>query len=97
MRYDRLVIKTFAEKDTARLFNRERVRQFHSIEKAARKALVQLHHATSLRDLAAIPGNRLEKLPEHAGKYSVRINDQFRILFEWRTPDAYDVEITDYH
>lgn len=51
-----------------------------------------------LDDLKVPPGNRLEKLHgSRQGQYSIRINDQYRICFVWRGPDAYDVEITDYH
>jgi len=59
-----------------------------------------LHAAASLRDLAALPGNRFESLRgERAGQFSVRINDQWRICFEWldRAPGPSNVEIVDYH
>jgi len=60
--------------------------------------LVRLHAATSLRDLAAIPGNRLEALQgDRLGRHSIRINDRWRICFTWQEGNAYDVEITDYH
>ena len=73
-------------------------RKFESIEKAARTRLARLHAATCLRDLAAIPGNRLEALKgDRKGQYSIRINDQWRICFSWREGNAYDVEIADYH
>lgn len=56
-------------------------------------ALVQ-----ELGDLRVPPGNRLEKLSRNrAGQYSIRVNDQWRICFEWRQGDAYEVEIADYH
>jgi plasmid maintenance system killer protein len=61
-------------------------------------SLLQLHQARSLRDLAALPGNRLEPLSgDRAGQYSIRTNDQFRVCFIWRDGDAENVEITDYH
>jgi proteic killer suppression protein len=73
-------------------------RQFRGIEMAARTRLARLHAATSLVDLAAIRGNRLELLKgDRAGQYSIRINDQYRICFNWRDGNAYDVEIVDYH
>ena len=57
-----------------------------------------LHAANELRDLSAVPGNRLEKLHgKRQGQHSLRINDQWRICFVWRDGDAYEVEITDYH
>ncbi len=57
-----------------------------------------LHAAQELRDLAAVKGNRLEKLRgDRAGRHSVRINDQWRVCFVWQGGDALDVEITDYH
>jgi proteic killer suppression protein len=57
-----------------------------------------LGDATSLNDLAALPGNRLEALRgDRRGQHSIRINDQNRICFEWRDGDAHNVEIVDYH
>ena len=57
-----------------------------------------LNNAQSLSDLRVPPGNRLEALRgDRAGQHSIRINDQWRICFEWREGDAYDVEIVDYH
>jgi proteic killer suppression protein len=57
-----------------------------------------LNNSRTLRDLLAPPSNRLEKLSgDRSGQYSIRINDQWRICFEWHEGDAYDVEIVDYH
>lgn len=57
-----------------------------------------LDNAQSIRDLAAPPGNRLEKLTgDREGQYAIRINDQWRVCFVWRDGDAYEVEIADYH
>lgn len=57
-----------------------------------------IHKSINLKDLRTPPGNRLEKLSgDRAGQWSIRINDQWRICFEWHDEDAYDVEITDYH
>ena len=54
--------------------------------------------ASNLADLSALPGNRLEPLKgDRRGQHSISINDQYRICFEWRDSDAYDVEVTDYH
>jgi proteic killer suppression protein len=68
------------------------------IAKVARRKLVQLNNATMLGDLAAPPGNRLEPLRgDLAGKYSIRINDQWRIVFRWTDEGPDQVEIVDYH
>ena len=92
------MIKSFRSKKTERLFNRERVREFQSIERAALKKLAILDAATELPDLAAPPGNRLESLHgDREGEHSIRINDQWRVCFVWREGGAYGVEITDYH
>ena len=59
--------------------------------------LDRLHLAKSLQDLS-VPGHRLEKLAgDRAGQHSIRINDQYRVCFEWRNGDAYEVEVVDYH
>jgi proteic killer suppression protein len=69
-----------------------------SLHEKARVRLARLHAADSLNDLATLPGNRLEKLAgDRGGQYSIRINDQFRICFDWTDQGATDVEITDYH
>ena len=60
--------------------------------------MARLNAATSLGDLAVIPGNRLEGLKgDRRGQFSIRVNDRWRICFVWREGSAYDVEITDYH
>ena len=57
-----------------------------------------LHRAGSLKDLRVPPGNRLEALKgDRAGQHSIRINDQFRVCFIWKSGDAFEVEIVDYH
>ncbi len=92
------MIKSFGSSETERLFNRQRYRQFQSIELIARRKLLQLDSATEVRDLASPPGNRLESLRgDRSGEYSIRINDQWRLCFRWKDGDAYDVEIVDYH
>lgn len=93
------MIKSFADADTESLFRRERPRGIpNQIHRVALRKLVMLHAAESLSDLRAPPGNRLEKLSgDRQGQHSIRINEQFRICFEWRDGDAYSVEITDYH
>jgi proteic killer suppression protein len=68
------------------------------IARVARRKLVQIDNAVELRDLAAPPGNRLEALHgDLAGKHSIRINDQWRIVFRWTPAGPEEVEITDYH
>jgi toxin HigB-1 len=77
-----------------------RKRKFKAIEKSALSRLLRLNAATSLQDLAAIRGNRLEALmDDRKGKHSIRINDQYRICFVWSESEkaAQDVEIVDYH
>jgi addiction module HigA family antidote len=92
------VIKSFASPETERLFNRERVKGFQSIARAALRKLAMLDAARELRDLRAPPGNRLESLHgDREGQHSIRINDQWRVCFVWRDGDACRVEITDYH
>jgi proteic killer suppression protein len=69
-----------------------------SLHKAALKKLQMLNAAGALGDLALPPGNRLERLKgDREGQHSIRINDQYRICFEWCEGNAYSVEITDYH
>jgi proteic killer suppression protein len=93
------MIRSFADRLTERLFQRERVRGLPpALLRVALRKLVQLDAATVLDDLRVPPGNRLEKLRgDRAGQHSIRINDQWRICFRWRDGDAFDVEIVDYH
>jgi len=91
------MIRSCRQKDVKLLLDRKFSRKFQSIEKAARIRLELLDAATSLRDLE-LPGLRLEALKgDRKGQHSIRINDQFRICFEWRDGDAHNVEIVDYH
>jgi toxin HigB-1 len=92
------LIKTFRDTEAEMLFHDVSVSRFKAIERPARRKLLYLHRARTLKDLAVPPGNRLEALKkDRAGKHSIRINDQWRICFRWRDGDAYDVEIVDYH
>jgi toxin HigB-1 len=92
------VIKGFRCSETERLYKRQRSKRFASIELVARRKLRQLDSATDLRDLMAPPGNRLEALRgNRKGQHSIRVNDQWRVCFVWRTGDALEVEIVDYH
>ncbi len=94
-----LVIRSFSGRDTERLFRYERVLSWSEpVRKAALRRLYALDAATNLLDLRSPPSNRLEKLRgDRAGHYSIRVNDQWRICFEWRDGHAWNVEITDYH
>ncbi len=92
------VIRSFRCKKTEALHNGFSSRKFRGIEWAGRKRLRWLHAATSLNDLGAIRGNRLEALKgDRIGQHSIRINDQWRICFRWHDGQAYEVEIVDYH
>jgi proteic killer suppression protein len=74
------------------------VRRFKAFERQALRKLDMLDAAPDLGTLAALPGNRLEKLKgDKKDRYSIRINDQWRICFAWRDGHAYEVEIVDYH
>jgi proteic killer suppression protein len=93
------VIKSFGDPDTQRVFERQRVRRWSlQLQRAALRKLLILDAAEDLGDLRVPRGNRLEKLSgDRAGQYSIRVNDQWRVCFEWRQRDAYEVEIADYH
>ena len=93
------MIKAFRDRETERLWKEERSRRIPAtLRRVALKKLQMLNAAAVLGDLALPPGNRLERLRgDREGQYSIRINDQYRICFEWRDNNAYDVEITDYH
>jgi proteic killer suppression protein len=93
------MIKSFRDQDAERLFKREPVKKLGSgVQRAALRKLRMLDAASVLRDLRVPPGNRLEKLKgSRDGQHSIRINDQWRICFRWRSGDAFDVEIVDYH
>jgi proteic killer suppression protein len=92
------LIRSFADHDTERLYQRERVIRFRSIERVALRKLRMLGAAANLIDLRVPPGNRLEKLRgDRQGQWSIRINDQWRICFKWEDGDAVEVEIVDYH
>ena len=92
------MIKSFRSAETERLFRLHRTRKFRAIERAALRRLVMLDAAPDLATLVVIPGNRLERLHgDREKQYSIRINDQWRICFEWDDGDACHVEIADYH
>lgn len=92
------MIRSFRCADTEHLFRRDPVRRFKAIERSALRKLDMLDAAPHIRTLSALPGNRLEALRgDRKGKFSIRVNDQWRICFEWQDGYAYDVEIVDYH
>jgi toxin HigB-1 len=93
------MIRSFRDKETERIFLRERrVKLARSLQRAALRNLLLLDAAESLQDLRSPPGNRLEKLTgDSKRQYSIRINDQWRVCFRWEDGNAHDVEIVDYH
>lgn len=92
------MIRSFACADTCALFNSRVVARFSSIERVARRKLLQLHAAEALKSLRIPPGNQLEALKgDRKGQYSIRINDQWRVCFKWGPDGPHDVEIVDYH
>lgn len=96
--YYRFVIRTFASKDARALFQGNRVGRWSNIETVAMRKLAMLNRATKLADLRIPPANHLEALRgKRKGQHSIRVNNPFRICFIWRSGDAYDVEIVDYH
>jgi toxin HigB-1 len=93
------VIRTFKDKETQKIFERQRSRKLPSdIQQVALRKLRMLNRAETLQDLRVPPANRLERLMGNRdGQYSIRINDQWRICFEWQDGDSLNVEIVDYH
>ena len=94
------MILSYRDKRTRDFATGKRVKAFSGFERSARLKLDRMEAAVSLRDLAALPGNRFEALvEERKGQYSIRINDQWRICFEWaeQAPGPSNVEIVDYH
>jgi proteic killer suppression protein len=93
------VIDSFASKETEKIFLGQLSRKYPvPIQRTARRKLLYLDEAEDLQDPLAVPGNRLEKLKgDRSGQYSIRINDQWRICFEWDGHKARQVEIVDYH
>lgn len=94
------MIVSYRDKRTRDFALGKRVKAFSGIERSARLKLDRLESAAALRDLAALPGNRFETLRgDREGQFSIRINDQWRICFEWdhRSPGPANVEMVDYH
>jgi proteic killer suppression protein len=93
------VIRSFADTDTENLFAGIASRHLPpDMQRTARRKLLQLDAADRLDIMRLPPGNRLEALKgARRGRYSIRINDQWRLCFRWQGEDAHDVEIVDYH
>lgn len=92
------MIRSFRDRQTAALFDDEVVRQFHAFARRAKLKLVAIDAAARLDDLRVPPSNRLEKLKGDLKEFhSIRVNDQWRIIFIWKDGDAYEVGIVDYH
>jgi len=93
------VLRSFADKETERVWQRRRVRKLaQDVQRAALRKLLILDAAETLDDLQVPPGNRLEKLKgNRTGSYSVRINQQWRICFRWTEAGPEGIEIVDYH
>ena len=93
------MIVSYRDKRTSDFATGKRVKAFSGFERSAQLKLDRMQAATAVNDLAALPGNRFERLRGDRGQYSIRINDQWRICFEW-PEDANgptNVEIVDYH
>ena len=93
------MIKSFGDTETEKFYLTCKSKRFPpTIVTTALRKLDYLNAAVSINDLRVPPGNRLEQLKgNYNGKYSIRINDQFRIVFKFLSSNAYEVEITDYH
>jgi toxin HigB-1 len=97
------VIRSFADRGTEDVFDGTDTRLARrtcpaSLWAVARRKLTQLNRVRDVRQLAVPPGNRLERLRgDRAGQFSIRINDQYRVCFQWESGYADEVEITDYH
>ena len=93
------MIRGFKDNETEKVFNGRFSKILpQDIQRVAERKLIMLHRAATLNDLRIPPSNRLEALKgNRKGQHSVRINDQWRICFDWLDGDAYDVEIVDYH
>ena len=92
------MIRSFKDRETRRFFEGQRVAAFQGFSNQAVRRLTLLDNAETLRDLAALPSNRLETLHgDRAGQHGIRVNAQWRICFRWTDDGPCDVEIVDYH
>lgn len=92
------MIKSFRCKYTEALYQGKRVRRFEACQAQAERRLEILDNAKTINDLMALPSNRFQALGgDRVGQCSIRVNQQWRVCFEWKGIDAYNVEIVDYH
>ncbi len=91
------MIRPFRCAETEQIFHGIRARKFRGIAQIAYRRLAFLDATQTLTDLARIPGHHLGFLGDRAGQGFIRINDQYRICFTWMEPDAFELEIVDYH
>ncbi len=92
------MIRSFKDGKTERFFEGQFIRDFQGFTDQATRRLAVLDSAESLRDLLALRSNRLESLSgDRKGQYSIRINQQWRLCFQWDNDGPFDVEIVDYH
>jgi proteic killer suppression protein len=93
------MLTSFGDKDTKKIWEGERVKGFSTeIQETARRKLRMLNNSQDLNDLLIPPSNRLEKLKGNLKEfYSIRINNQWRIVFKWKNGNAEEVQIIDYH
>jgi toxin HigB-1 len=92
------VIRSFGDRETRELWHGRVGKRLRPIAVPAERRLVALDSASSLGDLARVPGHRLEALKgDRRGQYSIRINDRWRICFVFQDGDCHEVEIVDYH
>jgi proteic killer suppression protein len=93
------MLKSFGDKDTKKIWEGERVKALSTeLQEMARRKLRMLNNSQDLNDLLIPPANRLEKLKgDLKNFYSIRINNQWRIIFKWNNGNAEEVSIIDYH
>ena len=92
------MIQSFGDRETEFLFREERSRRYGPLGRVALRKLIQLNQAVVLRDLAVPPGNRLEPLRgKRQEEHSIRINQQWRLVFRWGANGPEEVKIEDYH
>ena len=92
------MIRSFGDRRTQALFDDRFVREFQGVARPAKRKLALVNAAARLEDLRVPPANRLERLRgELKDFYSIRVNDQWRVIFRWIDGDAYDVRVVDYH
>jgi toxin HigB-1 len=93
------MIRSFKDKEAEKVFSGQFSKKVpHNIQRISERKLIMLHRSANLNDLRVPSSNRLEALKgDRSGQHSIRINDQWRICFEWREDGVYEVEIVDYH